>query len=418
MTTNYFSLNIKPEETFSLAGKQIKFNSAKDIEKYCDEIKQFSHLRKIDLSGNTIGIDASEALSKAIIVNGAEIEEINFSDIYTGRLNTEIPRSLGFLLPALLKLPNLKVLNLSDNAFGLQTIDPIEQYLPNAVSLEHLILSNNGMGPFAGARIGKALFKLAHNKKAHNSIDLRSFVCGRNRLENGSLNYLSLGLKQHKNLEVIRLYQNGIRPRGIDRLVSHGLSHLPKLTTIDLQDNTITSKSTKIIADNLIHNWKDLQELNLNDSLLQKKGGFEILDALLSSDVASFPNLKFLKLQFNELNECSLEILPKLIEKKLPNLELLEINGNIFDEESNHIIKINEIFDSRGIGELDVLDELEEPDSDEDEDDDDYDDDYDEENDQITEFDPQAATEELMKEIKTDEQEEELVEKLEKVEIK
>ena len=70
-----------------------------------------------------------KALSEALLKHKDTIVEINFSDLYTGRLNTEIPQSLEYLLPALLKLPNLKLINLSDNAFGLQTIDPIEAYL-------------------------------------------------------------------------------------------------------------------------------------------------------------------------------------------------------------------------------------------------------------------------------------------------
>ena len=111
-------------------------------------------------------------------------------------MNTEIPQSLEYLLPALLKLPNLKLINLSDNAFGLQTIDPIEAYLAKAVSIEHLILSNNGMGPFAGSRIGGSLFKLAKAKKAEGKESLKTFICGRNRLENGSVNYLSVKKSQ------------------------------------------------------------------------------------------------------------------------------------------------------------------------------------------------------------------------------
>ena len=141
--------------------------------------------------------------------------EVNFADLYTSRLVDEVVDSLKFLLPVLLKCPSLEIVNLSDNAFGLRTIELLEDYTAHAVNIKHLILSNNGMGPFAGERIGKALFHLAQNKKAASKSFLETFICGRNRLENGSAVYLALGLKSHsEGLKVVKLYQNGIRPKG------------------------------------------------------------------------------------------------------------------------------------------------------------------------------------------------------------
>ena len=236
------------ENTYSLAGKQLKFNSSADIAKYVAEIEAVKGLVKLDLSGNTLGVEASETLAKALLVHKDTLADINFSDIYTGRLNTEIPKSLEFLLPALLQFQHLQKLDLSDNAFGLQTIDPIEAYLEKAVTLEHLILSNNGMGPFAGARIGTALFKLAKSKENFKKSSLKTFICGRNRLENGSIDRLAIGLRNHKDLEEVRLYQNGIRPAGISKLISQGLSRNVHLRVLDLQDNTLTAKASEVLA--------------------------------------------------------------------------------------------------------------------------------------------------------------------------
>ena len=357
-------LGVTPETTYSIAGKQIKFNSEADIEPYLKELNTIENVTKIDFSGNTIGIEASKALSEALLNHKDTVVEINFSDLYTGRLKTEIPQSLNYLLPALLKFPNLKLINLSDNAFGLQTIDPIEAYISKAVSLEHLILSNNGMGPFAGSRIGGSLFKLAKAKAAaKKSSSLKTFICGRNRLENGSVNYLAVGLRNHNDLEVVRLYQNGIRPAGISKLVEKGLSHNKKLKVLDLQDNTITTSGAIKLAES-ISNWPDLVELNLNDSLLKNKGSLEVVRAF-SKDKKE--NLMVLKLQYNELEIDSLAVLADLIGECLPNLKLLELNGNRFEEDSKHIESIKEVFEKRGFGEIDELDELEELDSDEEE---------------------------------------------------
>ncbi|CUM64719.1 uncharacterized protein PRCAT00002329001 [Priceomyces carsonii] len=363
MATVDVDLGVNSSNTYSIAGKQLKFNAEDDIKPYLEDLGNRKELKKLDFSGNTLGIEASKALSETILQHKDTLVEVDFSDIYTGRLNTEIPKSLGFLLPALLKLPNLKLINLSDNAFGLQTIDPIEDFISKAISIEHLILSNNGMGPFAGSRIGSSLFKLYVAKKEANKSSLKTFICGRNRLENGSINYLSIGLRNHKDLSTVKLYQNGIRPAGISKLVSQGLSHSKVLKILDLQDNTITLSGAEAIAQSL-SKWDKLSELNLNDSLLNPKGSLVLVNALNEKPKET---LKILKLQFNELEQDSLEALTFAIKDNLPNLQLLELNGNRFEEDCDEIKKIISIFEDRGFGEIDELDELEECDSEEEE---------------------------------------------------
>ena len=359
-------LGITPETTYSLAGKQIKFDSADSVSGYILDLVSQKNVQKIDLSGNTIGIEASEALSKAIIAHKDTLLEVDLSDIYTGRLNTEIPQSLQYILPALLQCSKLLLVNLCDNAFGLQTIDPIEDYLAKAVTIEHLILSNNGMGPFAGARIGTCLFKLAKAKQAAGKPSLKSFICGRNRLEDGSTNHLSIGLRNHKDLQVVRLYQNGIRPKGIARLLRDGLSRNKELQILDLQDNTFTAKPSAVLAETL-DQWPKLKELNLNDCLLKASGSLLLAEALSKSE--SKTQLETLRLQYNELEEDALKVLAEAVTAKLPNLKVLELNGNRFEEDSPSLEKINGVFEDRGHGEVDERDEREEIDSEEEDDD-------------------------------------------------
>lgn len=62
----------------------------------------------------------------------------------------------------------------------------------------------------------------------------------------------------------------------------------------------------------------------------------------------------------------------------MSDLTALELNGNRFEEDSELIEKINDIFEEKGLGELDDLDDLEEPDSDEEEDEDEDDEDNEE----------------------------------------
>lgn len=393
---------------FSIAGKQIKFNNKEDIESYTNEIKQLKDLKKLDFSGNTIGIDASELLAEAISHHSSTLEWVNFSDLYTGRLNTEIPQSLQHLLPALLKCSNLTYIDLSDNAFGLQTIDPIESYLTKAVTLEHLILTNNGMGPIAGSRIGESLFKLAKAKKSVGKPSLKTFVCGRNRLENGSINNLAVGLRNHQDLEEVRLFQNGIRPAGISKLIEFGLSKNKNLKVLDLQDNTLTTSAAETLA-SVINSWENLQELNLNDALLKPKGSDLLIEALSKGPVRK---LLKLTLTYNEIEAKSLPKLATTIKDKLPELKVLNLNGNRFEEDNEVVEEIKEIFEERGFGELDEIDDADEPDSDEE----------DEEDEQEDKLENNIDLDDLEKELdgKSEDKDEldELTEGLEKTHIK
>lgn len=372
MTTFTIDIGVPEASIFSLAGKQLKLDSAADMAPHAEALKAQAKVQKINMSGNTLGIEASRALAEALVQHADTLVEVDFSDIYTGRLNTEIPHSLLHLLPALLRCRKLKVVNLSDNAFGLQTIDPVEAYLAQAVSIEHLVLSNNGMGPFAGARIGKALFRLALAKQHAGEPSLKTFICGRNRLENGSVNNLAVGLRSHKDLHTVRLYQNGIRPAGAEKLVLEGLARNPRLRVLDLQDNTLTTRAAEAVAASLTR-WPDLAELNLNDCLLKPKGLLAVAQLLARG--AERTGFRVLKLQYNELEHDAVVALVAAL-KLLPKLELLELNGNRFDEDSEEIGQIRDRLEASN-GELDELDDLEELDSDEEDDDSDDEDSFD-----------------------------------------
>lgn len=351
--------------SFSKAGLQQKWTTEDDIKSVLDELKAVDKVTSLDLSGNTIGVEASKALAKVIREEKSirdNVEEVNFADMYTSRLVDEVVESLQVLLPALQGCPKLAKVDLSDNAFGLRTIDSLKKFISESTQLKHLILANNGMGPFAGERIGKALFKLAENKKKAGQSLLETFVCGRNRLENGSSRWLSQGLRAHgDDLHTVRLYQNGIRPQGCINLIKHGLAYNKNLHVLDMQDNTFTTVASETLAQYLT-NWAHLKELNLNDCLLKGPGSHAILKVLKEN---KFDNLETLKLQYNELTQHSLEhlLIPALQSGNLPCLASLELNGNRFEEDSEPLELLPTLFD----GELDELDDLEEVDSEEEE---------------------------------------------------
>lgn len=335
-------------------GLNQKFNSKEDVESKLTDLKP--GVTVASFGGNSYGVGACEAIAEKL----AQIETLeiaNLDDMFTGRLREEIPRSMDALLTALLHCPNLHTVNLSDNAFGIATVAPLEQFLAEHTPLQHLILANNGFGPEAGAKVGLALEKLAAKKKAANHpAKLETVICGRNRLENGSMQAWSRFIKAHGSIKDLRLYQNGIRQEGIELLMLEGLKYAPELQTLDLQDNTFTELGSSAMA-GVLPSWPAIKKISVSDCLLSAKGG-ELVAAALRSE--SLAGLEYLHLQYNEIDETGLKIIADAVEHNLKNLKLLELNGNRFSEEHEHVDYIQRIFEQRGFGELDELDDMEE----------------------------------------------------------
>ncbi|KAK9468793.1 hypothetical protein V1512DRAFT_257899 [Lipomyces arxii] len=343
---------------FSLEGKSLKFDTADDVASYAEELRNFEQLESIDLSGNTFGVDACTALAD-VLKTKKTLKNANLADMFTGRLKDEIPACLSVLFPALLELPDLHTINLSDNALGLAAIGPLSDFLSKHVPLKNLILANNGFGPIAGSKVAIALKELAAAKaKAESRYSLETVVCGRNRLENGSMEAWSACFVANKEIKEIRLYQNGIRQEGIEHLLLYGLADAKKLQMLDLQDNTFTVKGALALA-KVLPSWsEELVELGIGDCLLSARGGVVFGQAL--ANTSSFPNLKTLRLQYNEIDIKGVELITEALGTKMLALEKLELNGNKFSEDDPIVAKIMDIFEDRGFGELDELSDMEE----------------------------------------------------------
>lgn len=301
-----------------------------------------------------------------------------FADIFTGRLLSEIPAALQHLVNAFLTLPHLQTVDLCDNAFGLNTVAPLVDFLSAHTPLRFLYLNNNGMGPAAGVLLADALTALAGKKDAARKEgkevpDLELVICGRNRLENGSMQAWAKAYAANKGVKTIKMTQNGIRQEGITHLLTHGIAHLSSLETLDLQDNTFTAMGGKALS-NVVGNWPALRELGVGDCLLSGRGGVALANALQKG---KNKNIEVLRLQFNDINAKGLAGLAAAA-PNLPALRRVELNGNKFDEEDSSIEKLREVLDARKeeSGEredddeywgLDELDELESDDEDEEE---------------------------------------------------
>jgi len=366
-------------ETFSLAGKGLKLDTKEDLDKHIAPLHESSNITHIDLSGNTLGVAACEALAQ-ILSSKPTLQSADLHDIFTSRLLEEIPPALSSLLNALLECPNLHTIDLSDNAFGLNTKDPLVDFLSKHVPLKHLILNNNGMGPIAGTSIAEALVALAEKKEAARKEGkdvphLESIVCGRNRLENGSMVAWAKAYESHKEgIKSVKMTQNGIRPEGISHLISSGLRHCNNLQVLDMQDNTFTLKGAQALA-KTVTGWTSLKELGVGDSLLGGRGAVRVFEALSSG---GNEGIEILRLQYNDINPAGVKALLQAAKEALPRLRKVELNGNKFEEEDPSIEALAELLserkDEHGKHDdpddhwgLDELDELEGEDSEEEE---------------------------------------------------
>jgi len=216
------------------------------------------------------------------------------------------------------------------------------------VPLQHLYLNNNGLGPHAGILIADALSKLHAKKedarkKGEDVPYLETVICGRNRLENGSMAAWAKTFTLHNKIKEIKMVQNGIRQEGIAHLLSEGLRNTPDLRVLDLQDNTFTLLGAKALA-KVTPGWTELIELGIGDSLLSAKGG-----VLLGNSLAKGKNkkLEILRLQYNDITSVGLKGLAEAAKEALPALKKIELNGNKFSEDDESILALQELLMER-----------------------------------------------------------------------
>lgn len=173
----------------------------------------------------------------------------------------------------------------------------------------------------------------------------------------------------NKEVKTVRMVQNGIRPEGIETLIRDGLSKCVNLETMDLQDNTFTMPGASALSKAVV-GWGNLIELGVGDCLLGARGGVVLAEALQSGKNKS---LKRLKLQYNEIDAKGAKQFKVAVADGLPTLEKIELNGNKFSEDDEVVEALREIFDERGVGEMDSLSDMEEESDEEEEEEDEED---------------------------------------------
>jgi len=346
-------------QILSLAGKGLKLHTREDIEPWLQDVDP-TIIEEVHFGGNTVGVEAAEALA-GFLDKTTSLKIADFADIFTGRLISEIPLALSAICDALKDKTSLVEINLSDNAFGGRSVDPMVPFLTHNRSFQILKLNNNGLGPAGGATIANALLESAKLSKAEGkSSNLRTVICGRNRLEDGSASAWAEAFAAHGSLVEVRLPQNGIRMDGIASL-AQGLAKCPHLEYLDLQDNTFSQVGSKAMARSLLV-WHDLRVLNLSDCVLAEEGE-GVSPVIETIAKGSNPKLQTLQLQNNNLETRSFTLLAEGI-PKLTHLMSLELQWNeVDDEDDEGLQNLIDNFRQRG-GKVYLNDEDEEDEED------------------------------------------------------
>ena len=141
---------------FSLAGSKLHLNTAEDVKEHVKSLNAVTGVTSVLLSGNTFGVGASKALASALELHH-DIEHVNLSDCFTGRLKEEVPPALEAFGLMLRSRSVLAKLDLSDNALGPSGAQAIATFLPHCLALEELRLNNNGLGVDGGKIIAQGL---------------------------------------------------------------------------------------------------------------------------------------------------------------------------------------------------------------------------------------------------------------------
>uniref|UniRef100_A0A4W4FEW6 Ran GTPase-activating protein 1 n=1 Tax=Electrophorus electricus TaxID=8005 RepID=A0A4W4FEW6_ELEEL len=350
-------------EELSYKGQGLKLDNKQSVEKMVREIEEFSGLKALRLEGNTIGVEAAQAIAKALD-SKKELERCYWSDMFTGRLRSEIPPSLKSLSSALMTSgAQITELDLSDNAFGPDGVKGIETLLrsPVCYTLRELRLNNCGMGIEGGMILASALSECYQQSRAAGfPLKLKVFVAGRNRLENDGATSLAHAFKSIGSLEMVHMPQNGINYPGITALAT-AFQHNPNLRVLNLNDNTFTKRGAVAMAQAL-RDLRNVQVINFGDCLVRSEGAIAIAAALREG----LPVLRELNLSFGEISEAAALVVAKAVRDKV-ELVKLDLNGNCLGEDGCEALK--EAMESMNLGGvLASLSEDEgEPDEDEDE---------------------------------------------------
>ncbi|XP_025833592.1 ran GTPase-activating protein 1 [Agrilus planipennis] len=339
----------------SFKGKSLKLDTQEDAKSVVESIERCKTLEFLNLEGNTLGVQASQAIAKSLETH-PEFKRALWKDMFTGRMKTEIPRALEYLGSSLVTAgARLIELDLSDNAFGPIGVEGLASLLRSSscFGLEELRLNNNGLGITGGKLLATALLDCYNSSKNEGKpLALKVFVAGRNRLENDGAIALAEVFKAIGTLEEIVMPQNGIYHAGISAL-SDAFTYNKNLTLLNLNDNTVGYEGVKAFV-KALPTLQNLKSINFGDCLLKTKGAMMLAKGLQEGH----NKLEEVILGYNEIKkEGGLALALALYDKT--NLKTLMLNGNQFGNSGRKELELK----MKEIGKYVALSDLDENES-------------------------------------------------------
>eukprot|EP00072_Mus_musculus_P062388 XP_011243826.1 PREDICTED: ran GTPase-activating protein 1 isoform X2 [Mus musculus] len=275
----------------SFKGKGLKLNTAEDAKDVIKEIEEFDGLEALRLEGNTVGVEAARVIAKAL-EKKSELKRCHWSDMFTGRLRSEIPPALISLGEGLITAgAQLVELDLSDNAFGPDGVRGFEALLksPACFTLQELKLNNCGMGIGGGKILAAALTECHRKSSAQGKpLALKVFVAGRNRLENDGATALAEAfgtLKTLRQVEVINFGDCLVRSKGAVAIADAVRGGLPKLKELNLSFCEIKRDAALVVAE-AVADKAELEKLDLNGNALGEEGCEQLQEVMDSFNMA------------------------------------------------------------------------------------------------------------------------------------
>ncbi|KAK7015157.1 Ran GAP Rna1 [Paramarasmius palmivorus] len=333
----------------NLRNQGLKLESAAAIDDLFKGI-DLADVEEVILTGNTLGVDAAEGLGN-VLRKMTKLKVAQLSSIFISRSIDEIPPALTFICNALLECKQLTEVDLSHNAFGQRSVDPVVPLLSDCLSLQVVKLANVGLNWQGGQILAQALLTSAKkSKELDQPSKLKCLVISRNLLKDGSASTWGEVIAAHPNLQRLDMLRTDLREDGIIAIAS-ALAKCRSLRHLNLCDNVIANygakegvRGWKVVAD-AIRAAEDLRYLDLSSCVLEKDGCDEIIAALGEQ---SYPRLRKVNLNGNDFSEANYATLKDVITDKLPALTILNIADNDGLEDNDVVAEIGTLLEGRG----------------------------------------------------------------------
>uniref|UniRef100_A0AAY5L9H0 Ran-GTPase activating protein 1 C-terminal domain-containing protein n=1 Tax=Esox lucius TaxID=8010 RepID=A0AAY5L9H0_ESOLU len=223
----------------SYKGRGLKLDTAESVKELVGEIEEYQGLRALRLEGNTLGVEAARAIAKAL-ESKDQLQSCHWSDMFTGRLRSEIPNALRSLGSALMTAgARLTELDLSDNAFGPDGVKSIETLL-------------------------------------------KSSAC--HSLREGAL-AMAQALRHLRSVQVINFGDCLVRSEGAIAISAVLREGLPILKELNLSFGEITEAAALVVAQ-AVQDKPHMEKLDLNGNCLGEEGCEALKETMENMDLA------------------------------------------------------------------------------------------------------------------------------------